>query len=234
MLRTFKPGLPLTISTGMALLILMFLGTWQGSKIAPKTELLRLIENGLTAEPVLLPLDIDDTSVADYRRVQFAGTRMADPLKVFGMNRAGAPGYFLYAPVKRANNIVVIVNFGWVPLEQQAHAPIPKGQVAVRGIKLPSAKMGTMTLANDTAKGAWYLADVPEMAAHFGLKPGQYYEFRVFADHTAAVGSLPLGGQVLITIPNNHFEYMLTWYGLAAALIAIFVAFGYSRGREMA
>ncbi|MBV1900094.1 MAG: SURF1 family protein [Kordiimonadaceae bacterium] len=232
MRSTFKPGLPLSISTGLALLILVFLGTWQGFKIAPKAELLRLIENGLTAEPVLLPLDIDDTSVADYRRVQFAGTRMAEPIRVFGMNRAGAPGYFLYAPVKRANSLVVIVNFGWVPLEQQANAAIAKGKVAFRGIKLPSAKPGTMSLANDPTKGTWYLADVPEMAAHFGLKAGQYYDFRVFADHTAAVGGLPLGGQVLVRIPNNHFEYMLTWYGLAAALIAIFLAFGYSRGRK--
>jgi cytochrome oxidase assembly protein ShyY1 len=31
---------------------------------------------------------------------------------------------------------------------------------------------------------------------------------------------------------NNHLEYALTWFALAGGLIAIFLLFGFSRGRD--
>ena len=38
--------------------------------------------------------------------------------------------------------------------------------------------------------------------------------------------------QTLIDIPNNHLGYALTWYGLAAALAGVFVAYASSRRRS--
>jgi len=35
------------------------------------------------------------------------------------------------------------------------------------------------------------------------------------------VGGLPVGGVTMTEQSNNHLQYMLTWYGLAAALVAV-------------
>jgi surfeit locus 1 family protein len=32
---------------------------------------------------------------------------------------------------------------------------------------------------------------------------------------------LPVGGVTLINLPNNHFQYALTWYGLALVLLVV-------------
>ncbi|WP_272944923.1 hypothetical protein [Kordiimonas gwangyangensis] len=36
-----------------------------------------------------------------------------------------------------------------------------------------------------------------------------------------------------VDIRNDHFQYALTWYGIALTLIGVYVAFGFKRGREM-
>jgi surfeit locus 1 family protein len=35
-----------------------------------------------------------------------------------------------------------------------------------------------------------------------------------------------------LELPNRHLEYALTWYGLAAALIAVFAVFAIPRWRR--
>jgi surfeit locus 1 family protein len=32
---------------------------------------------------------------------------------------------------------------------------------------------------------------------------------------------LPIGGVTVIDLPNNHFQYALTWYGLALVLLVV-------------
>ncbi len=44
-------------------------------------------------------------------------------------------------------------------------------------------------------------------------------------------GGLPEGGQTRLSIPNNHLQYVITWYGLAGALVAVWIARSIRRGR---
>jgi surfeit locus 1 family protein len=37
----------------------------------------------------------------------------------------------------------------------------------------------------------------------------------------SAAGGLPQAGETKFTFSNRHFEYMLTWYGLAVVLLAV-------------
>jgi surfeit locus 1 family protein len=48
------------------------------------------------------------------------------------------------------------------------------------------------------------------------------------ASHTPP-GGLPQAGETRTVFPNNHLQYAITWYGLAAALLAVFGAFVMSR-----
>jgi surfeit locus 1 family protein len=38
-------------------------------------------------------------------------------------------------------------------------------------------------------------------------------------------GGLPRGGVTALELPNRHLEYALTWYGLAATLAGVYLAF---------
>lgn len=232
--KRFAPGAAASLATVVALLILMVLGTWQGQKAGPKTELLARIAAGMKAPALRLPLHVDNPIKLEYRRVVFKGTlTMQAPVRVFGLNREGQPGYFLYAPMKRPLALAVIVNFGWIPINHEAPVPLPSGTFEVRGTLLRSATPGSMTPKNDTLKNTWFTADVQALAEYFGLKTKEYYQFRIFADHTGEPNVLPLGGQVLVNIPNNHFQYMLTWYGLALALAGVFTAYGFKRAKPL-
>ncbi|MBN9052391.1 MAG: SURF1 family protein, partial [Rhizobiales bacterium] len=44
-------------------------------------------------------------------------------------------------------------------------------------------------------------------------------------------GGLPIGGVTIVDLPNNHLQYAVTWYGLAAALAGVLVAWLLRQGR---
>jgi len=231
--KGFKPGLPLTVCALLGLIVLIGLGTWQARKIGPKTELLARIEAGLAAEPIQLPVHLDDPTTLDYRRVTFTGDVLdKTPIKVSATSLSGQAGYHLYLPVRKRHGMVVAVNFGWVPFHQKEIPALPSGEITVTGVLRTSATPGSMTPPNDAAGGNWFTADVHEMAAFWGLRTKEYYHFRVFSDQIGAPDALPEGAQVRVDIPNDHLQYALTWYGLAMTLLGVYIAFGFKRGRE--
>ena len=55
-----------------------------------------------------------------------------------------------------------------------------------------------------------------------GLAPRAFY---VQAVGPAAPGGAPIPGGAALALRNDHLQYALTWFGLAAALMAVFLAF---------
>lgn len=230
--RRFRPGMGLTIATLVALAILIGLGSWQIGRIPEKRALLNRIHVGLTTDPMPLPVHVDDPSMLDWRRVSLEGTVAdSDPLPVFATNQAGKGGYHLYLPVKTRFGMAVLVNFGWVPMDK-LDVPLPRGQeMTISGVFRTSAVPGFMSPENEPEKRIFYTADVHEMAAVFGLRTKEYYHFRVIADPWQEA-PLPEAGQARVDIPNNHFEYAMTWFGLALTLVGVYVAYGLRRARK--
>ena len=195
--KQFQPGKGLTIAVVISLIILSTLGTWQARKVGPKTAMLAQIERGLEAAPIKLPVHVDDPAQLNYRKVYFSGTsNPVEPLKLFGTNTEGKPGYYLYSPVKTTFGMAVLVSWGWIPMTEDTLPELPIGDVTVTGVLRTSAEASSFTPPNDPVAGAWYVADVHEMAAAFGLRTKEYYHFRIFSDQIGPDGALPLGGQV--------------------------------------
>ncbi len=241
-MNKFSPGKPLTAVAFVALLVLVALGTWQGRKIGPKTALIAQIEAGLAAKPQAFDAM---KAYAPYSRVTLSTAVASDnPIYVFGTDLEGKPGYHHYIMVSIAKdfspqaNPVMIVNMGWVPMAyyQNGFRPVlaSKGEnIKLAGTLIPSAKRGMMTLENDVDDDLWYLADVNELAAGFnGRRDLNIYPQRLMADQFAT-NPFPKGGQVRINIPNNHLEYMFTWYGLAVSLLGVYIAFGFTRQKSL-
>lgn len=234
MTKRFAPGLPLTIAALAGLVFLVGLGTWQARKVGPKTALVAQVEAGLSADPMPLPVHLDDPSTLDYRRVRFTGELLdRTPIRVFATSTDGKAGYHIYAPVKKQHGMAVLVNFGWIPAKMQDTPKLPVSTMLdVTGVLRVSAQPGSMTPENHPDTGDWYTADVYQMAEAFGLRTKEFYHFRVFADEGVLASEWPKGGQVRLDIRNDHFQYALTWYGIALTLIGVYVAFGLKRGRE--
>jgi surfeit locus 1 family protein len=65
------------------------------------------------------------------------------------------------------------------------------------------------------------------MAAAHGLE--RVAPFLIDADGSPNPGGWPRGGQTPLTLPNNHLQYAVTWYGIALTLIGVFTAFAWRR-----
>jgi surfeit locus 1 family protein len=50
----------------------------------------------------------------------------------------------------------------------------------------------------------------------------QVAPFFLEADRTGVPGGWPQGGQTRLEIPNNHRQYAITWFLMAAALLVIY------------
>ena len=81
---------------------------------------------------------------------------------------------------------------------------------------------------NDPATNQWFFADVAQMAKAAGIAGQKPYLVRV----TPGPGEkgYPKGPHASYKIRNKHFEYAITWFGLAATLVIIYVAY-HVRGR---
>jgi surfeit locus 1 family protein len=62
------------------------------------------------------------------------------------------------------------------------------------------------------------------MAATAGLPAGaRLVPFFIDANGAPNPGGLPIGGVTIVDLPNNHLQYAITWYGLAAALAGVLI-----------
>ena len=231
-MRKFAPGRGLTIAASVCLVILISLGTWQARKIGPKTAMITQLQTGLSEPPVLLPAS-PNIVTDEFRRVLVAGSiGRHQTIAIFAMNTKGTGGYHHYTVVDRENLPPVIVNIGWTQKQDFVLPSAFYHQQDFTGVLKKSATRSPFMPENAVATDDFYYADVDDLAHAFGIDAVEYYPMRVFLDHMAGDGAEPVGGQVRLDIPNNHREYMFTWYGLAGALIWVYILVGVTNARR--
>src|SRR5262249_14101731 len=69
------------------------------------------------------------------------------------------------------------------------------------------------------------------IAAAKGLDPKTVAPFYVEQEAPAPPGGLPQPGRLVVALPDDHLQYALTWYGLAAVLAAVFGAWLFTSER---
>lgn len=94
---------------------------------------------------------------------------------------------------------------------------------------LRTSEPGCFMRHNDPAREVWYTRDVPAIARARGLERVAPY----LVDEDAAPGLSPdgsavwpKGGMTVISFPDNHLSYLITWYLLAAMVLAAAVYVG--------
>ncbi|WP_349437626.1 SURF1 family protein [Pararhizobium sp. A13] len=214
----------------IALAILLSLGTWQMQRLHWKEGLLAAITERRAAPPVDLAAIEAMTKAGediDYRTVRVSGTYLNNKERHFFATYEGRTGYYVYTPLELADGRVLLVNRGFVSFERKEPEMRKQGQLTgeqtVTGlarVKL-TEKPSWVVPDNDIAKNIFYWKDLDVMASSAGLDPARTVQFFVDADATPNPGGMPIGGVTQFDLPNNHLQYAVTWYGLAAALVAV-------------
>ena len=230
--RRFPVGL--TVAVAIAFAILAGLGTWQLQRLQWKEALLARIAalQAAPAQPLEPVLDrVAKGADADYTRVVALCPHIGSaPFLELYFLRDGQAGSRLISAcaVQGGPYRSILVDRGFVPDTISARPPVgasapsdPAAAVPVTGV-LRKADRGNL-FSPKNAPGGWYTREVASMAAALRA-PAPAPIFLVAETSTNPEWKALVPAPVPVDIPNNHFEYALTWYGLAAALLGVYAA----------
>jgi surfeit locus 1 family protein len=230
---SFRPLPGVTIATVLLTAFLVWLGLWQMERLSWKNNLIATVAGHMAAAPVTLDqalkMSADDVQ---YRKVLLSGHfDNAKESYVFTTGAGGEAVYHVLTPFITDDGRTLIVDRGSVPeskLSPQSRQSI-EGQTQVTGVWRVPDPPGAFTPKADAQKHVWYAKDLAGIAAADGVTLAA--PAVIEADNTPNPGNLPLGGQTVVDFPNNHLQYAITWFGLAAGLIGVYLAYHVSKGR---
>jgi surfeit locus 1 family protein len=231
----FRPLLKPTLWFLPMFAVLIVLGTWQLERLQWKEALITRMNTNLSAPP--LPLDIILSlpgNQAQYRRVTLTGHfDNAKEAYAFGTDENGKPAFHVLTPLILVDGRALIVDRGIVPQEKRDPNTRAPGQLEgtqrITGIWRTPDPANLFTPKPDLQKRIWFARDVKAIAKLDRLQLAA--PVLVEADATPNPGGLPKGGQTVISLPNNHLQYAITWYLMALGLLAVYLAYHRQRGR---
>jgi surfeit locus 1 family protein len=233
-----------TIATALAFAILVSLGIWQLERLQWKEALIARVAARLDSQPIPAPgpkewPDVEKAGL-EYQPVTVTGrflhqyeahvfTTLSSP-----RGRFGGMGYFVMTPLETTDGWFVYVNRGFVPLDRKYGTTRPAGQVdaevTVTGLFREPRRASWLSPDDDLSKNVWFSRDPGLFAEWYGPPAAWVAPYTIDARFDPSLpGGLPQGGETLVNFPNNHFGYALTWFGLAAGLVAVFFFFVRSR-----
>ena len=230
----------------LAFAVLMALGTWQLKRKAWKEGLIATLTTRLTAPPLALPppaswLTLDRAS-NEYRHVAFnAHFETGQDALVYATASAFRPdveasglGYWVLAPARLADGSLVVVNRGYVPkdlvMSGLSAADQISGNVTITGVMRWPDERHWFTPADDPAHNQWFSRDPAAIAAAKGWAHAS--PFYVEQESPIPPGGWPQPGKLVVRLRNEHLQYAMTWYGLALALVIMFVSWAIKSSRE--
>lgn len=213
----------------VAFAILISLGMWQLHRKEWKEGLIASLERQMVAKPVPLPAQNGDLLLgnAEFRRIAVQAEFIQDAKPALLYTGASAlredvkqPGYFVFAPARLPDGRVVAINRGYVPLDRAKDIAPAAGDITGY-LRFPE-KPGWFVAAHDTKGDIWFVRDPQAMAET--LKWGPVAPFYIDQEAPVPASGLPRPGRLAVHLRNDHLGYALTWFGLAAALVAVFGA----------
>jgi len=185
--------------------VLIGLGVWQVNRLAQKQAELAEITARIAADPVPLPPVGQGTR---YQPVTARGALSGNRLRVLVSRKQIGPGYRIISVLVTPEGRRVLVDLGFV----RDGAPVPEalGAVTVTGNLHNPDEVDEFTPAPDIARNMWFARDVPQMAVVLDTE-----ETLVIARDPVVPGIEPMPVDTA-GIPNDHLQYAITWFLLAA------------------
>jgi surfeit locus 1 family protein len=207
------------------LCLTLYLGHWQQGRAVEKQQLQVEFEARAAAPPVELGAAIADPIAMRFARATARGEWLAEG-QIFVDNKFynDAVGFHVITPLKIAGtDRYVLVNRGWLPRGAGYPTPpvvaVPPGPISVEGVlMLPGTRF--LELAPATVQGnLWQNLTIERYreASKLDVLP------LVLLARDTDTPLKPITEQPDARA-EKHVEYMLTWYSLAATVVALWVA----------
>jgi surfeit locus 1 family protein len=214
---------------------LVALGVWQLERLQWKLGLIAEMNSHLHAQPISFEKAMRlPPNQAQYRRVAIAGRY--DNRKeayVFTTDKSGFPVYHVIVPFALDDGRVLLVDRGLIPLRlidrNLRRQGLLEGKQRLVGVWRTPDAPGLFTPKPDVTHRIWYARDLDGMGHTLGIKPAA--PVIVEADAAPVPGGWPKGGQTIVALRNDHLQYAVTWFLLAASLVVVYFAYHHSRGR---
>lgn len=208
--------------------VFVTLGIWQVERLGEKEHLIANVASRMTLAPEQLPPVAEwpafDADAWNYRPVTASGTFQPERTVLVFTSLAdqrgkySGPGYWVMTPLELAAGGTVFVNRGFVPQESAeafaAGGAVGPGLVSLEGVARATEEVSSFTPAPDTAKRIEWVRNTTRLAALAG--PVAQPVAPIYIDLPAlGEGALPQGGETVVSFPNNHLGYAITWFGFA-------------------
>lgn len=228
----FRPFWKLTFASAVLFAGLVSLGVWQLERLQWKLALIARVNANMHAAPVSPDEALAMRAAAQYHRVALDGRfDNTKEVYVFGTD-AGVPVYHVIVPFKTSDGRAFLIDRGIVPKDKLDPATRRAGQIQgvthVVGVWRTPDAPGTFTPPPDFAHRIFYAHDLAAIAKLDGI---DLIGPTIEADATPNPGGWPKGGQTVVNFRNEHLQYAITWFGLAAVLLGVYIAYHVSRGR---
>jgi len=234
------------IATLVIVATLLGLGFWQLQRRTEKHALIAALDARLTTAPAALPPpDRWNTMSAandEFRRVTFTATyKPLQDAMVYSSGsgvRPDVPGAVTWAflPAALPNGATVVINAGFVQNTMQDRAQqdravknlITGAPVTLTGYLRFPGTAGVLTPHGDVGKRLWFNRDQRAMAQALGW--GDVAPFYVDLESPVPANGIPKPGPLEVRLKDDHMQYAVTWFSLAAAVV---IAFGvWFRGQK--
>lgn len=191
--------------------ILISLGVWQMQRLAWKQGVIADIEARIAAPPVQLPDNLDPERDA-YLPVEVTGVLGSEYLQILVSKKGAGAGYRIIRPMLRTDGRIM-VDMGFVATADASGLKFEEGPplTVIGNLQWPQ-ETDNFTPAPDLDKNIWFARDVQAMAGALGTAPVLVVR-RDAPQSGGPVSPLPVDTSA---IPNDHLQYAITWFSLAA------------------
>jgi cytochrome oxidase assembly protein ShyY1 len=223
------------------------LGVWQLQRRTEKHALIAALSERVTAAPVALPPPSEwrtlNAASDEFRHVSFTVTYAGLPdAMVYSAGSAvredvSGPGTWAFLPARLAIGETVVIDTGFVAntmqergVEDRAVGKLVTGApVVLTGyLRFPEGA-GLLTPAENRTTRLWFTRDHLAMAKTLGW--GEVAPFYIDLETPVPANGIPTPGPLSPHLRDEHMQYAITWFTLAAALV---IAFGvWARGRRV-
>ncbi|MGB8366491.1 MAG: SURF1 family protein [Rhizomicrobium sp.] len=214
---------------------LIALGGWQLERLQWKLGLIAEMNSHLHAAPISVDAVVRmSPGQAQYRRVALRGHYDNNKeAYVFTTDKDGNPVYHVITSFVLDDGRTLLVDRGLVPLplidRKLRRLGLLAGEQRVVGVWRTPDAPGLFTPRPDLKRRVWYSRDLPGIAKALGVRPAA--AAIVEADARPVPGGWPLGGQTIVALRNDHLQYAITWFLLAAGLVVVYLAYHQAQGR---
>lgn len=207
------------------------LGTWQVQRLQWKTGLIAEIAAANAQEPLTaLPREESELAPLQFRKVRITGSWHGDiEFHLTPRYWRNQFGYWVISPFTLKDGRTILINRGWVPRDKKTLEARPETRVAghatLDGILRVGAERSAFTPPNQPEKNLWFGRDVAEMATTAELDHEKLVPAMLDLTGEQDINHLPIPSDGTIRLRNDHLSYILTWYGIAAGILVIFLVY---------